>query len=583
MPKKHEEFTFRLTEIIEDIAHLEGQNMGIIEKEISVALDKGETHVTSYLRQKGNIPTKRHDLQQLASELAKRINSHGKIIKDKAWFREFLFHGKHANPDEFVEELFSSVEEDNVAEEEPFIQQEHEGNFEYEEPITSSAPDNVFAPTNKFAPVVQPNTTSSWLPIVGIIILGIIAISIVAIVSISGMRNAQSSVPEIANSVAPALTNTANVIMPISPTATPISTSNLLKNPSFEGTHGSLPWYWTSEDCSRETQSVDTALDGEVYLATSKNRSEQCKGFFQDMIDVMPTVDDTYHFAIRVRSPTGAKRNGRIALHATGAEPTNDDYQEQFFTTSNTRWQCIEVSLHITKSDNNRLLVFVYLDSKERMDYHFDKAELQKGEDRICPLLTEEKLLQNGNVENTPHADNTNEEPTPRHDLQIHNPTIESYDYFLGSTISVQSLITHAHESITQPYVLGYYIAENDNGIPLNGNMWKRTITSQDFQENAGFVYADLFIMLELEAENTYFVVFETDMENHISETNESNNKVSLPFTVKACDASTMFCDVPPLITLIAGKSKPGEGKFQMVAYEPTWTIYITMLHFAPT
>ena len=156
---------------------------------------------------------------------------------------------------------------------------------------------------------------------------------------------------------------------------------NLLVNPSFES--GSQPpWTWSGSCNSAVYSHSDTVLHGEHYLATNRKDNPDCTSFYQDFWQT-PSVDDTYRFAIWLRSSIGHLRQGRVTISALGGE--QEDNHTPFFIRG-TEWQCIESSLTIQKGGHNGMRPEVYLDSLDTIDYYFDDATFTRNGETICPV-----------------------------------------------------------------------------------------------------------------------------------------------------------------------------------------------------
>ncbi len=474
----------------------------------------------------------------------------------------------------------------------------------------------------------------------------------------------------------------------VCPPTKPLDESNLLENHSFDDYEGNnhFPWVWRISECNLALYEDGSAWDGKKYLATNRNNSDKCESFFQDIVNVKAKIGETYYFAMMIRSPRGVTRKGRISIRASGAEPSDDEIKQKVFSTDSTRWECIETVLTITKPGNHQLFAEIHLDSKEEIDYNFDKAIFRKSDKSICDPKIDDNLLKNASFEgghndsahwdwvdshcnyqiykdsniaydgdhyvatnknNNPacrsflqdivkpvsigetyhfriwvrssdgsvrkgrtfiwvfgeQADNHHEftvydtewqcietaltvrknsdgirtevyldseddidyyfddavlvetddnlcpigEPLPPYeiDLQIQKHSIQSTGHFLGNTISIQSVISHTYDKLPPNYIIGYYISETFNGEPIGG-VWKKEISPIDFVETSDLLYKDLYTPMELKIGETYFVIFETDVENDVIETNKNNNKESLQFKIAECDTSVMYCDVPP-------------------------------------
>jgi hypothetical protein len=164
----------------------------------------------------------------------------------------------------------------------------------------------------------------------------------------------------------------------------PLSTSQLLDNPSFE--YGSNPTSWqVSGSCNYIAYANDASVaaqHGNRYLAVNPNNDPNCSSIYQD-INYAPKQGESYRFAIWVRSATGAARDGTLALWALGGQNVNAVFP---FSINSQQWQCIETSLPIQRSDHTTLRAELYLKSMDGGDFLFDNATLSLSNTPICPL-----------------------------------------------------------------------------------------------------------------------------------------------------------------------------------------------------
>jgi hypothetical protein len=139
-----------------------------------------------------------------------------------------------------------------------------------------------------------------------------------------------------------------------------------------------------------------------------------------------------------------------------------------------------------------------------------------------------------------------NEAPPPVADLSIVNPSIQSAGpFFAGSSIAVQANVKNLGNSGSSGSHIGYWVANTANGNPINASYKHTTpVPSLSAGSQSGNLYEDVGIPVGLSSGN-YYVIFETDTNSAINESNEAN-RISLPFTVQPCDKSVMYCDVPP-------------------------------------
>lgn len=155
-----------------------------------------------------------------------------------------------------------------------------------------------------------------------------------------------------------------------------------LANGGFENGDNLWPWQW-NQTCEYQIINDDAAaLAGSYYLAAKRNQPD-CHSLYQDVL-VEPKPGETYHMALWVRSSNDSVRKGTLALWALGGLEENSRYT---FETSSSEWICIETNLAIQQAGHTKFRTEIYLDVADEIDYYFDNAQLQRGNEEICPNM----------------------------------------------------------------------------------------------------------------------------------------------------------------------------------------------------
>ncbi|MGB1249329.1 MAG: hypothetical protein ACPG8W_01745 [Candidatus Promineifilaceae bacterium] len=183
------------------------------------------------------------------------------------------------------------------------------------------------------------------------------------------------------------------------------SANAVLSNVSFES-NSREPWtiHPHNNACNWAIYSGG-AKHGTYYFATNeKGHPSDCNSFYQD-IAYMPNVNDTYRFAIWVRS-RGSTRTLSPTIWALGGSQENG---QTTYQVSGTTWQCVETSLQVRRSGHSGLRTEVYLQSNDLVDYNFDSASFTRNGSLICPAPSAPALRSPNNnstiTDNTPTLD----------------------------------------------------------------------------------------------------------------------------------------------------------------------------------
>ncbi len=289
-----------------------------------------------------------------------------------------------------------------------------------------------------------------------------------------------------------------------------------LENPSFE----EIPLvYWQAHNC--EQNILDTAVDldpvdGERYLVVQRPIGAGCISFYQDTYRLLD-VEQTYRYSIWVRGGADTSQTGEIALWAEGGGMS--DKNSTKFVTFPDAWQCVEVVLPITQSGHTRLRSEVYM-PENGQTYYFDNAQLSTSSQSHCPLA----------------------------DLFPGQVTITGAGpFYAGSSVAVMAEVRNGGVQSISDHTTRLWVAEQENGNPLDTAV-QTTIRHNTLllpNENLP-LRADVRIPLFLyQAPGEYYLVIEVDSDDQLTEANEQNNRYSVPLTITACGAETVFCDVP--------------------------------------
>lgn len=285
---------------------------------------------------------------------------------------------------------------------------------------------------------------------------------------------------------------------------------DLLANKSFEDI--SL-FPWQNFDCNQLQISKDgLALDGENYLLAQKQAGENCHSFYQD-IPMLMSPGDVYRFSMWVRSTDEQPQAGEIVLWAEGGEKEKSGTS---FVVAGEEWQCVETELTIAHDNHTLLRSEIYL-SQEGVDYYFDKASVDQNGESSCPEV----------------------------DLFLGNLlTADTGPFYAGSSVFVEAEVRNGGETAVSPHTTAIWVAHEENGNPIDPARQKLvSLVDLLAPKSSRSIDANIAIPLHLEPGN-YFLVFEADNAQNLLETNEQNNRYSIPFDISPYAQGTLFCDV---------------------------------------
>lgn len=282
-----------------------------------------------------------------------------------------------------------------------------------------------------------------------------------------------------------------------------------LENPSFDN---ETLFPWQDFNCGLLKIGADSlAHDGRQHLIAQQLGA--CNSFYQD-IPLLMSPGDVYRYSIWVRSSDDTPRQGEIVLWADGGQK---EKAGKPFIVSGSEWQCVETELVIAQENHTLLRAEVYL-SQPDVEYLFDKAALSAGGVSNCPLV----------------------------DLFLGNLSIvDTGPFYAGSAVSVAAEVRNGGATAVHPGITSIWVATEPNGNPIDPARQKMITLPETIMPQASkTIAADVSIPLGLEP-GEYHLVFEADSGQNLLETNEQNNRYSLPLTISPCATGTLFCDVP--------------------------------------
>ncbi len=265
----------------------------------------------------------------------------------------------------------------------------------------------------------------------------------------------------------------------------------------WQSIHGcGLQVYYDGED----------AIKGESYLMTT-DIGDECHSIYQDIYN-QPEPGETYYLSFWVKSDNDLPWPGEVTIW------TDDNALQEHAGTiflGNDKWQCVETSLSAAYQHVS-LRTELYFRQPGENIYYIDDVRLEK----------------------TPQC--------PAANLEISKlDLLGTGQLYANASIGMNIEISNNGLNLLPAKELHYWIAETENGEPINGESALQLVPYLSPAEQFAFS-ADFYLPVNI-SEGEHFLVFEprsTIAPIYIGD------RSSFPLHIQACASDNLYCDVLP-------------------------------------